>query len=170
MHPQWPRDADHERLLQQAEKSVEEGIARVAEDRFRPSFHVLPASRFMNDPNGCVQFEGTYHVFFQHRPFWGEPNESTAPGWGHFASRDLVHWKRLPIALMPIPGHYDAAAVASGACVIDDGKPTIVYTSVPPQAQSAARSFDGMRTWHRFRRQPGCCQTAANPRTGRRIP
>lgn len=150
----WPTDAGHDRLLAEAEKSVAEAAHRVASDRLRPAFHFLPAGRFMNDPNGCVQFGDEYHMFFQHLPYWGEPNASSAPGWGHAVSRDLVHWQRQPIALMPIPKSYDADAVASGCCVIDQGVPTIVYTSVPPQAQSLARSFDGMRTWRRYAGNP----------------
>ncbi len=151
---EWPESVAHERALVRAESSVAKVAARVAKDRFRPGFHFLPPGRFLNDPDGCVQFRGAYHVFYQHLPFWGEPNASTAPGWGHAVSRDLVHWQHWPIALMPVPGTYDARAVASGCCVIADGLPTIVYTSVPPQAQSLARSFDGMRTWRRFARNP----------------
>jgi beta-fructofuranosidase len=150
----WPESLAHQRLIAAAEQSVVVAAARVAQDRFRPAFHFLPAGRFMNDPNGCVQFQGAYHLFFQHLPFWGEPGASGAPGWGHAVTRDLVHWQHCPIALMPVPGSYDSEAVASGACVIDDGWPTIVYTSVPPQAQSLARSFDGMRTWRRFAHNP----------------
>lgn len=151
---QWPRDLQHDRLLADAQKSVAKAAAIVPHDRFRPAFHFVPAGRFMNDPNGCVQFGDQYHVFFQHLPFWGEKNAPMAPGWGHAVSRDLVHWTHLPIALMPVPGTYDAAAVASGCCVIADGLPTILYTSVPPQAQSLARSFDQMRTWQRYAHNP----------------
>lgn len=154
LRSQWPDNPAHQRLIAEAEKSVETAAARAANDRFRPAYHLLPAGRFINDPNGCVQFEGAYHMFYQHLPFWGEKDGSPAPGWGHAVSRDLVHWQRWTIALMPLPGTYDAQAVASGACVIDDGFPTIVYTSVPPQAQSLARSFDGMRTWRRFAGNP----------------
>jgi beta-fructofuranosidase len=150
----WPESPAHKRLLADAEKSVAAAASRVGSDRLRPAFHFLPAGRFMNDPNGCVQFGGVYHMFFQHLPFWGQPNAASGPGWGHATSRDMVHWQHLPIALMPIPGTYDAEAVASGCCVIADGLPTIVYTSVPPQAQSLARSFDGMRTWRRFGGNP----------------
>ena len=150
----WPDSAEHRRIVAEAEKSVADTAARVAGDRFRPGYHFLPASRFMNDPNGCVQVNGLYHVFFQHLPFWGDKDVPLVPGWGHAVSRDLVHWERWPIALMPLPNTYDAAAVASGCCVIADGQPTIVYTSASPQAQSLARSFDGMRTWRRFARNP----------------
>jgi sucrose-6-phosphate hydrolase SacC (GH32 family) len=91
-------------LLREANASVARAAVRAAHDRFRPAFHFLPAGRFMNDPNGCVQFQGAYHVFFQHLPFWGEKDAASQPGWGHAVTRDLVHWQHWPIALMPMPG------------------------------------------------------------------
>lgn len=52
----------------------------------------------MNDPNGLVYENGTYHLYFQQNP--------TAPvagniHWGHATSRDLVHWQQQPTALAP---------------------------------------------------------------------
>ncbi len=150
----WPESPEHRHALAEAEQAVTDAVARVAGDRLRPGFHFLPAARFMNDPNGCIQVNGVYHMFFQHLAFWGEKDATGGPGWGHAVSRDLVRWERWPIALVPVPGTYDAAAVASGCCVLADGLPIIVYTSVPPQAQSLARSFDGMKTWQRYRGNP----------------
>lgn len=150
----WPHDPGDDALIATAQRSVADAAPIAAADRLRPQFHFLPPGRFMNDPNGCVWFDGAYHVFYQHLPFWGVPGAANAPGWGHAASRDLVRWEHWPIALMPRPGKCDAGGVASGCCVVADGLPTIVYTSVPPQAQSLARSFDGMRTWRRYADNP----------------
>jgi len=153
---QWPENATHAGLIADADKSVADAAARVAKDRFRPAYHFLCASRFMNDPNGCVQFDGAYHMFYQHIPYMDVPNAPTRVGWGHAVSRDLVHWEHRPIALMPGPGVSEPEVVASGCCVISDGMPTIVYTGVLPsgQVQSLARSFDGMHTWRRFAGNP----------------
>lgn len=131
-----------------------EAVPLAAKDHLRPGYHFLPAARFMNDPNGCVKFDGRVHMFFQHLPFWGQSGAPLAPGWGHAVSRDFVNWERWPIALMPVPETYDGAAIASGYCVVADGQPTIIYTSAPPQAQSLARSFDGMKTWRKFTGNP----------------
>ena len=52
----------------------------------------------MNDPNGMIQIDGTFHLFFQHDP------DSTLHGpmhWGHARSTDLVNWEELPLALYP---------------------------------------------------------------------
>ncbi len=145
------RSADEE--LAMADESVREAIDKVSSDPYRPIFHVAPAARFMNDPNGPVYVNGKYHLFFQHLPYF-QNGDNTGPGWGHVVSEDLVHWENRPIALMPIPGTYDASAIASGSCVVHDGIPTIIYTSVPPQAQSIAMSYDGMNTWIRYDKNP----------------
>ena len=44
-----------------------------------------------NDPNGLFFHNGVYHLFFQdHVPMQVG---------GHLASADLIHWRRLPIAI-----------------------------------------------------------------------
>ena len=47
---------------------------------FRPAFHALPPSNWINDPNGPIFYEGSYHLFFQYNPdaaVWGNIS------WGH---------------------------------------------------------------------------------------
>ena len=143
----------HHELCTEADVSVEQARELVSQDPLRPLFHVTAASRFINDPNGPVYFKGLYHLFFQHLPFYPSDVPSV-PCWGHVVSLDLVHWSRWPIAIMPVPGSYDARACASGSCVVNNGVPTIVYTSVPPQAQSLAMSTDNLRTWSRYDGNP----------------
>jgi len=136
----------HRSALSAASASVERTNPVAAQDSLRPIYHVTAASRFINDPNGPVYFAGEYHIFFQHLPFWGD-SVHNKPVWGHAASRDMLHWYHLPIALAPTPGTYDAGAIASGSCVIHNGIPTIIYTGVEPQTQCLAMSYDSLRTW-----------------------
>jgi fructan beta-fructosidase len=54
----------------------------------------------MNDPNGLVVHEGTYHLFYQYNP---EGSTWAMPHWGHAASKDLFRWRDQGIALYPDP-------------------------------------------------------------------
>ncbi|GMH35060.1 hypothetical protein BSKO_02928 [Bryopsis sp. KO-2023] len=94
-----------------------------------PSFHLMPQSGWMNDPNGPIFFEGRYHMFYQHLSNSCEWNWGIV--WGHASSKDLVHWEHHEIALKPTPGGLDADGCFSGCCVVNgEGVPTILYTGV----------------------------------------
>ncbi|WP_422934998.1 glycoside hydrolase family 32 protein [Sinomonas sp. P47F7] len=135
-------------------------------DLYRPRAHYTPAEGWINDPNGLVFHDGTYHLFYQHNPFgpdWGNMS------WGHATSPDLVTWTEQPVA---IPCS-DTEAIFSGSAVVDaentsgfgDGAtaPLVaVYTSAYGpgsgrdgiQAQSLAYSFDGGATWTKYGANP----------------
>ncbi|MEW5957951.1 MAG: glycoside hydrolase family 32 protein [Chloroflexota bacterium] len=94
-------------------------------NRYRPCYHFLPPKNWMNDPNGLIQWQGQYHLFYQHNPdnpFWANMH------WGHAVSTDLVHWNHLPIAMAPTPGGPDADGCWSGCAVNDNGTPTFIYS------------------------------------------
>ena len=81
-------------------------------EKYRPSFHYSPAQHWINDPNGLVYLDGEYHLFYQYNPFgntWGHMS------WGHAVSKDLVHWKELPVAL----AEEGEVMIFSGSAVID---------------------------------------------------
>jgi len=85
--------------------------------KHRPTYHFLPPKNWMNDPNGLIQFNGKYHMFYQHNP--DKPVFVNSMQWGHAVSKDLVHWKHLPIALKPsMP--YDEFGCWNG-CVVNQG-------------------------------------------------
>jgi fructan beta-fructosidase len=137
-------------------------------ETYRPQIHFSPIANWMNDPNGLIYFEGTYHLFFQYYPdstVWGPMH------WGHAVSKDLVYWKQLPIALYPDSLGY----IFSGSAVMDksntsgfeaNGKiPMIaIYTQHDPagektgsnffQNQSIAYSLDDGNSWTKFSGNP----------------
>ena len=88
----------------------------------RPTFHLLPRSGWVNDPNGLVwdARSSRFHAFFQHvaaKPAWAWGGLA----WGHASSADGVTWRHEPIALAPTPGGPDAAGCWSGCCVAGGG-------------------------------------------------
>ena len=133
-------------------------------ETYRPQFHFTPAKNWMNDPNGPVYYKGEYHLFYQYNPFgieWGHMS------WGHAVSRDLVHWRHLPIALPEENG----TMIFSGSTVVDwhnssgfchvpgaDAPACLVaiYTGHTPklETQNIAYSNDDGRTWTKYSENP----------------
>jgi len=136
------------------------------DEQYRPQFHYTPARNWMNDPNGLVYHDGTYHLFHQYNPegtTWGHMS------WGHATSPDLVHWTHQGVAI-PEEGN---EMIFSGSAVVDhhntagfgtdaDASPMVaIYTSnysLPGdslnQAQSLAYSTDGGDTWTKYEGNP----------------
>ncbi|MBZ0294813.1 MAG: glycoside hydrolase family 32 protein, partial [Anaerolineae bacterium] len=129
---------------------------QLAADHQRPQYHFLPPSNWMNDPNGLIQWNGQYHLFYQynpHGPLWGTIH------WGHAISDDLIHWADWPIALTPTLGGPDEAGCFSGCAVNHDGVPTLIYTGTRGerhdiQTQCIATSHDGLLTWETYSGNP----------------
>ena len=140
----------------------------------RPVLHYTAKNTWLNDPNGLVFSEGTYHLFYQNNPHgnvWGNMS------WGHATSRNLVSWAEHPVAIAA-----DADEdVFSGSIVIDtantsglgtaDAPPWVaVYTSAykegspraGTQAQSLAYSADQGMTWTKFAGNPVLSRSTAN--------
>jgi beta-fructofuranosidase len=98
---------------------------RLAHDRHRPQYHLMPPANWMNDPNGPLYWKGRYHMFYQYAAVI---SNSATKYWGHAVSKDLVHWRNLGIALAPTPGGPDQDGCWTGSAVVDHGIPTMVYT------------------------------------------
>lgn len=135
---------------------------------YRPQMHFSPATGWMNDPNGMVYHNGTYHLFYQFYPdstVWGPMH------WGHATSSDLVHWQHQPVALYPDSLGY----IFSGSAVADvnntsgfgkDGKAPLVaifthhnaarakLNTGDHETQSIAYSLDDGKTWTKYAGNP----------------
>jgi len=139
-----------------------EVVAQVAgyDQPYRPQVHFSPREHWTNDPNGLVFFHGEYHLFFQFNPFgdvWGHMS------WGHAVSRDLLHWRELPVAIPEKDGEmvFTGSVVVdrentSGLCEAKTECMVAVYTgyrktaTVALQNQNLAYSHDDGRTWARY--------------------
>src|SRR6201993_1414152 len=130
--------------------------ARLASDRLRPQYHLLPAANWMNDPNGPIFYRGRYHMFYQYNPngaFWGTMH------WGHATSPDMIHWQHEPVAIAPTPNGWDRDGVFSGSIVLDGNTPTAIYTGVAPPATPAGTTLDdGHHKW----REVQCLATSTD--------
>lgn len=122
----------------------------------------------MNDPNGMVYHNGTYHLFYQYYPGgtkWGPMH------WGHATSSDLMHWEHRPIALYPDTLGY----IFSGSAVVDKNNTSglgragqvplvAIFTHHDTtgisagrkdyQVQSLAYSLDDGKTWTKYAGNP----------------
>ena len=116
----------------------------------------------MNDPNGMVYADGTYHLFYQYNP---QGNDWGNMSWGHATSTDLMHWKEQTVAMT----RDELGAIFSGSAVIDKDNTAgfganamvALYTSAGEtgdvagkQQQSIAYSTDGGKTFTRYTGNP----------------
>lgn len=82
---------------------------------FRPAWHFAPKSGWVNDPNGLLYENGTWHMFSQYNPdnpLWGPMH------WLHSTSEDLLHWQEHGVAMAP---DEKLGMIFSGSAVIDRG-------------------------------------------------
>ena len=106
--------------------------------------HFRPAKGWVNDPNGLVQFNGYYHIFYQHSPHFETPWHESMH-WGHARTKDFVRFEELPVALFP-DREYDRDGCWSGTAVVKDDLLWLFYACVREgrQAVAAAVSADGV--------------------------
>lgn len=132
------------------------------QEKERPVYHFTPESKWLNDPNGLVYYDGEYHLYHQHNWF-GKVH------WGHAVSRDLVHWEHQPPAIFPRQDGSDWLQPWSGTVVVDWNNTSGLQEGIDPvflayfthsrqpgdeQAQSMAYSNDRGYTWKEFDLNP----------------
>ncbi|WP_068784754.1 glycoside hydrolase family 32 protein [Paenibacillus phocaensis] len=139
----------HALALAKAEAAIAAIREEAAREPSRHKYHFMAPARWVNDPNGLIQFKGEYHLFYQYYPYgdrWG------AMHWGHAQSKDLVHWEHLPIALAPSEPYDldERGGCFSGSAVDDNGVLSLLYTGTvirdgqAIQTQCLATSSDGI--------------------------
>ncbi|SDJ23699.1 beta-fructofuranosidase [Salimicrobium halophilum] len=134
-------------LRNKAMEMVEEYSGIALSDPYYPSYHIAPPVGLLNDPNGFIQWKGTYHLFYQWMPFH---TGHGAKFWAHLTSRDLVDWAWQEPALAP-DEWYDRTGCYSGSAVEKDDELLLFYTGNVKDDdgnretyQCKARSEDGV--------------------------
>ncbi|MFV3010930.1 glycoside hydrolase family 32 protein [Clostridium botulinum] len=111
-------------FIKKVNNRIKDKKTNVENDYYRLNYHLMPPVGFMNDPNGFIQFNGEYHLFYQFNPFFPEYKQTC---WGHYKSEDLVSWTSLPIALCP-NDWYDKNGCYSGSAINKKGEFILIYT------------------------------------------
>ncbi|MDR1950178.1 MAG: glycoside hydrolase family 32 protein [Spirochaetaceae bacterium] len=140
---------DHQGQIKKAEMARKINDARAKAGYFRQHYHFMAPSGWINDPNGLIYWRGEYHLFYQHNPYSAK---WAAMHWGHAVSKDMVHWRHLPIALAPSESYdtCEKGGCFSGSAIDDNGVLSLFYTGVVKceddafQTQCLARSTDGI--------------------------
>jgi len=118
---------------------------KIYNEPYRPQVHFSPVTSWMNDPNGLIFIDNTWHMYFQYFPdstVWGPMH------WGHAVSNDLLHWKQEGIALYPDSLGY----IFSGSVVIDSANTSgfgtktkkamvAIFTQHDPAGEKEGSSF-----------------------------
>lgn len=152
-------------LLSFATISIQSIAQSVQQEEYRPQFHFSPKAHWMNDPNGMVYYNGTYHLFFQYYPngtTWGPMH------WGHATTQNFLNWEEKPIALYPD----SLGMIFSGSIVVDQHNTAgfgenafiAIFTHHNQkieeaktglhQYQSIAYSNDEGKTWTKYKGNP----------------
>lgn len=98
---------------------------KAVDGRYRMEYHLMPPVGWMNDPNGLCEYRGTYHVFFQYTP--AEASGEGYRGWGHYTSRDMLHWSYEGLAIAPDTS-YDKDGAYSGSVLVEEDGMYLYYT------------------------------------------
>lgn len=139
-----PAKRSHEDAIDRANNEINGKKDNIRKSPYRLNYHFMAPTGWINDPNGFVQYNAQYHLFYQYNPYssnWGQIH------WGHAISKDLVEWEHLPVALAPSE-QYDNCGCFSGSAVVHNDTLYLFYTGfvdgkIPRQVQCMAFSKDG---------------------------
>ncbi|CAJ1356095.1 unnamed protein product, partial [Effrenium voratum] len=115
-----------------------------------PTYHLMDQQGCgENDPNGPVfdPVHGVIHHFYQRHL---AADQGAGPIYGHFASKDFVHWAQLPVAIWngldsshwpPQRTYYDDVAIYTGSAVVLEG-------AGPKGARGIVQIYPGLCSEH----------------------
>ncbi len=110
----WINLNEYKENTKKALKDHDKGI-------YKQMYHLMPPVGWLNDPNGLVQYKGTYHIYYQYAP---NDVHNGLKGWGHFQTNDFIHYKSNGMVVYPDVQEDQGGAYSGSAIVKDD---TIYY-------------------------------------------
>ena len=114
---------------------------KLSHDPYRPIFHFVNPEGNLNDPNGFCFWNGNWHLFYQ-----AYPPEDPRQHWGHAISKDLVHWRDLPLAIYPNPER----ASFSGSALVEEDRVIAHYHGTEAGNMIAISSDPLLLNWEKL--------------------
>lgn len=137
-------------IPKEAIKSTTEFRERLLADAYRPAYHfcIPNDTGYPFDPNGAFYNNGRYHLMYLYN------RVGKGFCWGHVSSKDMLHWRHHPDALMP--GDGDEGVFSGGAFVDDDGSAVLSYWMLwGEKGIGLARNTDSnYNHWEKFGSNP----------------
>ncbi|GAF65405.1 sucrose-6-phosphate hydrolase [Bacillus sp. TS-2] len=118
-------------------KVLKEKREAVESDPYRLSFHLMPSTGLLNDPNGFIYWRGEYHLFYQWMPF---KTDHGAKCWGHYVTKDFIKWRHEKVALTPTEW-FDRNGCYSGSAIIHEEKMYLFYTGNVKDTQGNRQTY-----------------------------
>ena len=109
--------------IESANSFIAENKGKV-EQKYRLKYHMMPPCGWMNDPNGLIKINDTYHLFYQFYPYdskWGPMH------WGHFETKDLISYEDKSVAIAPTDQSVESGCFSGGA-FLDSRELNLIYT------------------------------------------
>ena len=116
-----------------------------------------PSDGFLGD---VIPFywNGVYHAFYLKAPLPPLRDGAHHTPYAHVASRDLVNWEELPLAIEPgPPGSPDSVSCFTGAIIERDGLFYLFYTGFTGEGEAQTvclAKSDDLITWRKDARNP----------------
>lgn len=90
----------------------------------RPSYHITPETKWMNDPQRPFFAGGEWHLYYLYNSNWDTSNPGAGgTEWYHVTSSDMVHWTRRGVAIRKYQPNPSTGAflgdIETGSSVID---------------------------------------------------
>ncbi|CEL03779.1 hypothetical protein ASPCAL04922 [Aspergillus calidoustus] len=99
-------------------------MIRSVSGQTRPSYHITPETKWMNDPQRALFLSGKWHLYYLWNSDWDRSNPGAGgTEWYHVTSTDMVQWTRQGVAIekyQPNPASgLILGDIESGSSVVD---------------------------------------------------